>query len=522
MVTQLLKNLSLQAINSPSSRYASGFNDSNFPKIYGLVQCWKDISMDDCQTCVYNALDVILGHSVKKGSVGGQVLSGSCVSRYETYSFFRSNASRPSTPSITPPLAPSSPPSGSGKSSSKLPIILGVVGGSILLLSLLLILCFLSKRRTQKAEKTPTTDPEDRDLASDDRILLFSMESLVNATNNFHDDLKLGEGGFGTVYKGTLEDGREIAVKRLSVRSLQGRQEFINEIKVVARIQHRNLINLLGCCTEGSDRILVYEYLPNNSLDKILFDSEKRRMLDWQKRCNIIFGVARGLLYLHEDCKLKIIHRDIKGSNILLDDKFNPKIADFGLARLFSDEESYIQTRIAGTYGYMAPEYAMQGQLSAKADVYSYGVLLIEIISGKKNSEYDPAMNVQSLIGCVWRLYQNGNIMEIVDESVRETLIEEQMVRFVHVGLLCTQADSSLRPTISQVLLMLSSSSVTLPLPTMPAFVDYNHSITHISNERESSGSSLENHHHHHRLNVPSPNVVISNANVSISDLTPR
>ncbi|KAH9302277.1 hypothetical protein KI387_013860, partial [Taxus chinensis] len=232
---------------------------------------------------------------------------------------------------------------------------------------------------------------------------IFSLEVLAEATKHFHDNNKLGEGGFGTVYKGITRDGKEIAVKKLSARSTQGKREFMNEVKLVANIQHRNLVKLVGCCGEGGERLLVYEYLPNKSLNAFLFDSEKSRLLDWQKRHNIIVGIVRGLLYLHEDSKLRIIHRDIKASNILLDEQLNPKIADFGLARLFTDNETQNQSKIAGTYGYMAPEYAMRGQLSVKADVYSFGVLLLEIVNGRKNTDLNLQGENQSLSLLEWR-----------------------------------------------------------------------------------------------------------------------
>ncbi|KAH9302312.1 hypothetical protein KI387_013895, partial [Taxus chinensis] len=186
-------------------------------------------------------------------------------------------------------------------------------------------------------------------LLMQEQHFVFGLQELAEATENFHEKNKLGEGGFGAVYRGTTTDGRGIAVKKLSARSAQGKKEFMNEVKLVANVQHRNLVKLWGCCAERDERLLVYDYLPNKSLDTFLFDHEKRRELDWQKRYNIIFGIARGLLYLHEDSQLRIIHRDIKANNILLDDKLNPKIADFGLARLSPEGETHIETRVAGT-----------------------------------------------------------------------------------------------------------------------------------------------------------------------------
>nr|DAD32128.1 TPA_asm: hypothetical protein HUJ06_010979 [Nelumbo nucifera] len=230
---------------------------------------------------------------------------------------------------------------------------------------------------------------------------VFSFETLVAATRDFHPDNKLGQGGFGPVYRGKLGDGREIAVKKLSQSSNQGKKEFMNEAKLLARVQHRNVVNLLGYCTHGAEKILVYEYLPRESLDKFIFDAERKKELDWKRRFDIISGVARGLLYLHEDSPSPIIHRDIKASNILLDEKWVPKIADFGMARLFPEDQTHVNTRVAGTNGYMAPEYLMHGRLSAKADVFSFGVVVLELISGQKNSTFYLDIDCQNLLDWV-------------------------------------------------------------------------------------------------------------------------
>uniref|UniRef100_A0A453DT08 Protein kinase domain-containing protein n=1 Tax=Aegilops tauschii subsp. strangulata TaxID=200361 RepID=A0A453DT08_AEGTS len=209
---------------------------------------------------------------------------------------------------------------------------------------------------------------------------------LEAATAGFSDGNLLGRGGFGPVYKGVMEGGQEIAVKRLSLESRQGLREFLNEVRLLLKVQHRNLVSLLGCCAAAGQKMLVYPYFPNGSLDHILFDREKRVQLDWPKRYQIILGLARGLLYLHEESPVKIIHKDIKASNVLLDDKLNPKISDFGMARLFLEDATHVNTfRISGTYGYMAPEYAMNGYLSTKTDVFSFGMLVLEIVSGRKN-----------------------------------------------------------------------------------------------------------------------------------------
>ncbi|KEH22696.1 G-type lectin S-receptor-like Serine/Threonine-kinase [Medicago truncatula] len=220
-------------------------------------------------------------------------------------------------------------------------------------------------------------------------LLLFDFEKLATATNNFHLSNKLGQGGFGPVYKGKLQDGREIAVKRLSRASGQGLEEFMNEVVVLCKLQHRNLVRLLGCCIDGDEKMLMYEYMPNKSLDAFIFDLSKNKLLDWRTRYSIIEGIARGLLYLHRDSRLRIIHRDLKASNILLDEEFNPKVSDFGMARIFGGREDQANTtRVVGTYGYMSPEYAMQGLFSEKSDVFSFGVLILEILTGRRNSSF--------------------------------------------------------------------------------------------------------------------------------------
>jgi len=332
----------------------------------------------------------------------------------------------------------------------------------------------ISQKLVTRAQNKEIYENKPESTLLPEEQILFTLKTLIEATDNFHEDKKLGEGGFGPVYKGTTRDGNEIAVKKLSVESGQGKVEFMNEVELVANVQHRNLVKLIGCCAEGPERLLVYEYLPNRSLDTFVFDSEKKSQLDWEKRYHIIMGIARGLLYLHEDSHLRIIHRDIKANNILLDEELNPKIADFGLARLFTEDKNHIQTRVAGTYGYMAPEYAMQGQLSVKTDIYSFGVLVLEIVSGRKSSDTDFPEEIETLLEWAWTLFKNGNLLSVIDSTLRETCWEEQVLRCIHVALLCTQADAGIRPSISNVILMISSATVTLPIPTHPAFMKRN------------------------------------------------
>ncbi|XP_059660434.1 G-type lectin S-receptor-like serine/threonine-protein kinase B120 isoform X2 [Cornus florida] len=299
---------------------------------------------------------------------------------------------------------------------------------------------------------------------------LFSFNYVEVATNFFANENKLGRGGFGPVFKGTLPGGQEIAVKRLSRRSGQGLEEFKNELILIAKLQHRNLVRLLGCCIEGDEKILVYEYMPNKSLDFFLFDPAKKAQLDWRMRFTIIEGIARGILYLHRDSRLRIIHRDLKASNILLDEEMNPKISDFGMARIFGGNENETETnRVVGTYGYMSPEYAMDGLFSVKSDVYSFGVLLLEIVSGQRNTSFH-FNECSNLIRYAWKLWNDGKSMELIDPSIVDSCSEDEVLRCIHVGILCVQESAVYRPNMSSVVLMLESENAKIPMPKQPTF----------------------------------------------------
>nr|XP_028962375.1 G-type lectin S-receptor-like serine/threonine-protein kinase At1g67520 [Malus domestica] len=329
---------------------------------------------------------------------------------------------------------------------------------------------------------------------------VFSYSSILAATSNFAEENKIGEGGFGPVYKGKLAMGQEIAVKRLSKRSGQGLSEFKNEL-ILNELQHTNLVHLFGFCIHGEEKMLIYEYMQNKSLEHFLFDPTRGRLLDWKKRFSIIEGIAQGLLYLHKYSRKKVIHRDLKPSNILLDENMNPKISDFGLARIFTQNEleantsrivvnpkisdfgmarmftqyeleptTTLTTRIAGTMSYMAPENILEGIISVKSDVYSFGVLMLEIISGRKiNSFYndDRALN---LVGYAWELWKEGAGLELMDPTLGNSFIEEQLLRYIHVGLLCVEENAADRPTMSDVISMLINESLPLASPTKPAF----------------------------------------------------
>ncbi|CAH1414467.1 unnamed protein product [Lactuca virosa] len=310
-------------------------------------------------------------------------------------------------------------------------------------------------------------------------LVSFSLRSVVEATGSFSVENKLGEGGFGSVYKmrkgtlqGSLPGNIEVAVKRLSARSSQGREEFMNEMRIIAKLQHTNLVRLLGCCVEEDEKILVYEYMPNRSLDKFLFDPSESLNLDWSNRFNIIEGIAQGLLYLHKYSRLRVIHRDLKASNVLLDQMMTPKISDFGLARIFGMNQTQDKTnRVVGTYGYMAPEYALHGWFSERSDVFSFGVLLLEIVTGKRSTS-NYIEGFLTILEWAWKRWIEGRGLELIDPLIRGTCsnADQQAVKCINVGLLCIQEIMSDRPTMSEVVVMLINENATVPSPKKPAF----------------------------------------------------
>ncbi|KAL4022445.1 hypothetical protein IC575_016178 [Cucumis melo] len=278
----------------------------------------------------------------------------------------------------------------------------------------------------------------------------FTLKQIRAATNNFDISNKIGEGGFGPVYKGILLDGTMIAVKQFSAKSRQGNREFVNEIGLISSLNHPNLVKLHGCCTEADQLLLVYEYMENNSLAQALFGSQECQLnLNWPTRKKICIGIAKGLTFLHEESRLKIVHRDIKGTNVLLDKNLNPKISDFGLAKLDEEENTHISTRIAGTFGYMAPEYATRGYLTEKADVYSFGIVALEIVSGRSNTIH------RSKDKCLYLLDWRESLMDLVDPKLGSNFNEEEAMKMMNIAFLCTNVSPSARPTMSSVVSML-------------------------------------------------------------------
>nr|AID21590.1 At4g21410p-like protein [Arabidopsis halleri] len=475
----------IAAAGGPNRKYAQGNGSASagYRRFYGTVQCTPDLSEQDCNDCLVFGFENI--PSCCDAEIGLRWFSPSCNFRFETWRFYEFDADlEPDPPAIqpadSPPSAARTERTGKGKGGSK--VIIAIVIPIVLVVLLTICLCLVLKWRKNKSGdrnkvlgKSPLSGSIAEDEFSNTESLLVHFETLKTATDNFSSENELGRGGFGSVYKGVFPHGQEIAVKRLSGNSGQGDNEFKNEILLLAKLQHRNLVRLIGFCIQGEERLLVYEFIKNASLDQFIFDTEKRQLLDWVVRYKMIGGIARGLLYLHEDSRFRIIHRDLKASNILLDQEMNPKIADFGLAKLFDTGQTMTHrftSRIAGTYGYMAPEYAMHGQFSVKTDVFSFGVLVIEIITGKRNNNggSNGDEDAEDLLSWVWRSWREDTILSVIDPSLTAGSRNE-ILRCIHIGLLCVQESAATRPTMATVSLMLNSYSFTLPTPSRPAFV---------------------------------------------------
>uniref|UniRef100_A0A7N0TQQ9 Uncharacterized protein n=1 Tax=Kalanchoe fedtschenkoi TaxID=63787 RepID=A0A7N0TQQ9_KALFE len=416
-------------------------------RIYALAQCVPDLDQMQCENCLDRAFGDITRNIPGKG--GGRVLGASCSLWFDTTRFYGVQVDSPAPPA-------------EGTRKRNIVVVIAVV--SALVVSLMLLAMYCVWRTRSRARPVENGDEVKRGE------LQVQFETIRAATGDFSEENKLGQGGFGAVYKGRLADGREIAVKRLSQNSGQGDAEFKNEVTLLAKLQHKNLVRLLGFCLQGQERLLIYEYVPNASLDKFLFNPDKRALLSWETRYKIIKGIARGLLYLHEDSRLRIIHRDLKTSNVLLDEEMNPKISDFGMARLFAMDQTRGQTtRIVGTYGYMAPEYAIHGQFSAKSDVYSFGVMIMELITGCRISSFDVGGASEHLLSFAWESWTSGRISDIFDAMLLDCRRDE-ILRSIHIGLLCVQESVKARPTMASVSLMLGSVSLSLPLPSRPAY----------------------------------------------------
>ncbi|KAM7493121.1 hypothetical protein LguiB_027730 [Lonicera macranthoides] len=447
----------MASTDSPNDQFVKAFatleaNVTSLQRLYGLAQCTQDLSSEECNMCLQSGKSYwqqLLADAATAVGARGRILLPSCNIRYDIYPFYRQLAPPPLAP---PPTSLTRP---KGDKSSPPPSSLTRPRGV---------------RKSKKSWDAVTNETYTIEI-TDVQSLQFDLGTIQVATNNFSNENKIGQGGFGMVYKGILANGQEIAVKRLSKSSKQGQLEFKNEVVLVAKLQHRNLVRLLGFCLEGEEKILVYEYVPNKSLDCFLFDPEKQGQLHWSIRYKIIGGIARGMLYLHEDSRLRIIHRDLKASNILLDDKMTPKVSDFGMARIFGVDQTQGNTnRIVGTYGYMSPEYAMHGHFSVGSDVFSFGVLVLEIISGKKNSCFHPSIHGEDFLTHAWKMWKDGTPLKLMDPTLVNSYVRNEVMKCIQMGLLCVQEDVDSRPSMAAIVLMLGSYTVSLSLPEQPPF----------------------------------------------------
>ncbi|KAI3779436.1 hypothetical protein L2E82_09155 [Cichorium intybus] len=425
--------------------------------VFVMAQCWRTLSPAECRACLDNAsaaLSTCLPWSE------GRALNTGCFMRYSDTDF----------------LNPIPVPSSSSNRGKVIAIVVSVVSCVAVFIVVLMIIGSIRKHRYIQKKRKGFYDAKKLVKMLNDSSLNFKYSTVEKATANWGECNKLGQGGFGTVYKGVLSDGREIAVKRLFFNNKFRVADFYNEVNMISSVEHKNLVRLLGCSCSGPESILIYEYLPNLSLDRFIFDETKGKTLNWPKRFEIIIGAAEGLVYLHENTKNRIIHRDIKAANILLDARLRAKIADFGLARSFQEDQSHISTAIAGTLGYMAPEYLAHGQLTEKADVYSFGVLLLEIVTGMENNKSKTTEYTDSLVSIAWKHFQKNTVEEIFDPNLLMHLYpnanyQKDVKKVVQVGFICTQEAPSLRPSMSVVLRMLVKDEP-LPVPSNPPFID--------------------------------------------------
>ncbi|CAL9031037.1 unnamed protein product [Prunus brigantina] len=415
--------------------------------VYALAQCWKTINESGCRECLEEA-----GASLRREcvpGVEGRAMFAGCYLRYSTERFYGIESD--------------------SKDCVKVEHIVATILSAMVLCLLALFGAVMAYKRLSKRNEV-YNGPIQISISIHKNNLNFKYEMLEKATNFFDTSRKLGQGGAGSVFKGVLPDGRTVAVKRLYFNTRQWVDDFFNEVNLISGIQHQNLVKLLGCSIEGPESLLVYEYVPNKSLDQVLFDKDTLHILSWKQRFDIICGIAEGLVYLHGSCGVKIIHRDIKASNILLDENLIPKIADFGLARCVGPDKSHLSTGIAGTLGYMAPEYLVRGQLTDKADVYAFGVMVLEIVSGRKNRVF--AEGSSSILYAVWKHYKARNITEAVDPILKGGFPEREASDVLRIGLLCTQASLAVRPSMTEVVQMLTDKECVIPSPKRPPFLN--------------------------------------------------
>ncbi|PWA73903.1 cysteine-rich receptor-like protein kinase 2 [Artemisia annua] len=425
-------------------------SDTANESVYVLADCWDTLKESSCTECLNSAFESMVKCFPWSE---GRALHTGCIIRYSNTNFLN-------------------PEPDSGNNGGK--IVAAVISIIVGLLIVSIVLFYSWKRRCKSKRKQGSGDTKLLKILSSSG-LNFKYSTIEKATSSFNEANKLGEGGFGTVYKGVLPDGKEVAVKRLFFNHRHRSRDFYNEVNIISSVEHKNLVKLVGFSCLGPESILIYEYVPNRSLNYFIFDAVRGKELNWAKRYEIILGIAEGLTYLHENSKIKIIHRDIKAANILLDSRLRAKIADFGLARSYQQDKNHISTGIAGTIGYMAPEYITHGKLTEKVDVFSFGVLLLEVVTGMPNRGIQTSEDSYGLVSVVWKHFKQGSVEELFDPNLMlndqtSSKTKKEILSVVHIGLLCTQVVASLRPTMSMALQMLSKNIEPLPSPATPPY----------------------------------------------------
>ncbi|KAL3624264.1 hypothetical protein CASFOL_033080 [Castilleja foliolosa] len=442
-VGELVDNLTASAVVN------DGYAARGSNGVFGLAECWNTVSTEGCRACLAKANREIRGCLPSRE---GRALNAGCYLRYSTERFFSNHTEEAINNS------------GLSRTRTSLAIALPVLAFCMLCLFGAYAIYKGCQKRKQERNNLGKIS-----YSYNKSNLNFKYETLEKATNYFDLSRKLGQGGAGSVYRGTLPNGKTVAVKRLFFSTRQWVDEFFNEVNLISGIEHKNLVKLLGCSIEGPESLLVYEFVSNMSLDHNIFDNNKVRILSWKERYNILVGTAEGIGYLHEGCEHRIIHRDIKNSNVLIDENFEAKIADFGLARCFAADKTHLSTGIAGTLGYMAPEYLVKGQLTEKADVYSYGVLVLEVVCARKNNAFVERSG--SLLHTVWQLFKSDRITEAVDPSLKGEFPPTEASKVLRIGLLCAQASAAQRPSMVDVVRMLTDENYEIPEPNQPPFL---------------------------------------------------
>ncbi|CDY26700.1 BnaA06g13220D [Brassica napus] len=429
-------NATLKAVKKGGFGAASVSPAGGSPGVYALAQCWQRLDGNSCRDCLVNArssLRACQSHEARAFFTG-------CYLKYSTLKFFDDAAVLKLDDDERSFINSSYLPDLSDQDVMKLAV-------AAFSLSILTSLgAFISYKRFSRKRKAQIPSCSN-----------FKYEVLEKATESFHDSMKLGQGG------------AVVAVKKLFFNTREWADQFFNEVNLISRVEHKNLVRLLGCSIEGPKSLLVYEYVQNRSLDQILFMKNTVHILSWKQRFTIIIGISEGLEYLHRGSEVKIIHRDIKTSNILLDQNLSPKIADFGLARSLGTDKTQTNTGIAGTLGYLAPEYLIKGQLTEKADVYAYGVLIIEIATGKKNNAF--SQGTSSVLHSVWEHFKADTLKSSVDPRLKGMFTEEDALKVLEIGLLCVQSSVELRPSMSEIVYMLKNNDCKFDSPRQPPFL---------------------------------------------------